>query len=82
LENDLRPAEYEAVNQGHCGPEKAIEPRMSDEYMAQAGDRTDNSPRTGKSGSNAAVQNALDREVMREVWPFQTIELDQAPQRG
>jgi len=79
LENDLRPTEYEAVNEGHCGAEKAIEPRIGDEYVAQAGDRTDNGPRAGKSSSNAAVQNAFDREVVREARPFQTIELDQAP---
>jgi hypothetical protein len=79
LEDDLRAAEYEAVNEGHHGPEKAIQPRMSNEYVAQSGNRTDNCARPGTSSGNAAVQNALDREVMREVRPFQTIEPDQAP---
>src|SRR5439155_3318113 len=79
LEDDLGPAQHEAIDQRHCGPEKAIEPRMGNEYVAEAGNRADNSARPGTSGGDAAVQNALDREVMREVRPFQTIERDQAP---
>jgi hypothetical protein len=34
LEDNLRPAEYETVNEGHCGPENAIEPRIGNEYVA------------------------------------------------